>query len=81
MCALCDVQARRRAAERWKEKDKTTRELLLCAVSAMLKVECCSNAAHTLDEMDLLGFSMYEGLSGLDCTIPGFVLHHLLNIS
>lgn len=69
------MQALRRAAERWKEKDKTTRDLLLCGVSATLKAESCANAAHTLDEMDLPGFSMYKGLSHLDCTIPGFVLH------
>lgn len=82
MAALMgDEQARRRGAEKWKEKDKATRDLLLCGVSAMVKLECCSTAAHTLDEVDLIGYSMYHGLGGLDCTIQGFVLYHLIDIS
>ncbi|XP_070772619.1 peroxisomal N(1)-acetyl-spermine/spermidine oxidase-like [Enoplosus armatus] len=64
-------EARHRAAERWKDKDKTTRELLLCAVSTMLKAECCASATHTMDEIDLAGFNMYKSLAGLDCTFPG----------
>lgn len=74
------VQARQRAAEKWKDEDETTRELLLCAVSTMLKVECCDSATHTMDEIDLAGFWMYKSLAGLDCTLPGFVLHNLINI-
>lgn len=82
MAALMgDEQARRRVAEKWKEKDKATRDLLLCAVSTIVKLECCASAAHTLDEVDLIGYSMYRVLSGLDCTIQGFVLHHLIDIS
>lgn len=65
------VQARQRAAEKWKDEDETTRELLLCAVSTMLKVECCASATHTMDEIDLAGFWMYKSLAGLDCTLPG----------
>ncbi|XP_068579345.1 peroxisomal N(1)-acetyl-spermine/spermidine oxidase-like [Cebidichthys violaceus] len=64
-------EARQRAAERWKDEDKSTRELLLCAISSMLKVECCTNAISTMDEMDLVGFNIYKGLPGLDCTLPG----------
>ncbi|GAA6213838.1 peroxisomal N(1)-acetyl-spermine/spermidine oxidase-like isoform X1 [Lates japonicus] len=63
-------EARQRAAERWKDKDETTRELLQCAISTMLKVECCANATHTMDEIDLAGFCMYKSLAGLDCTFP-----------
>lgn len=74
------VQARERAAQRWKDKDKTTRQLLLCAISAMLKVECCSSAIHTMDEMDPVGFCMYKSLTGVDCTFPGSVLHPVINI-
>ncbi|XP_070696756.1 peroxisomal N(1)-acetyl-spermine/spermidine oxidase-like [Pempheris klunzingeri] len=64
-------ETRRRAAERWKDEDKSTRQLLLCAVSALLKAECFASAAHTMDDIDMAGFCMYKGLTGLDCTIPG----------
>uniref|UniRef100_A0A3Q3WHY1 Amine oxidase domain-containing protein n=1 Tax=Mola mola TaxID=94237 RepID=A0A3Q3WHY1_MOLML len=64
-------EGRRRAAERCKEKDATTRQLLLCAFNALLKDECSSNAAHTLDEIDVVGFGIYKNLRGLDCTIRG----------
>ncbi|XP_018539713.1 peroxisomal N(1)-acetyl-spermine/spermidine oxidase isoform X2 [Lates calcarifer] len=63
-------EARQRAAERWKDKDETTRQLLQCAISTMLKVECCANATHTMDKIDLAGFCMYKSLAGLDCTFP-----------
>nr|XP_046258879.1 peroxisomal N(1)-acetyl-spermine/spermidine oxidase-like [Scatophagus argus] len=63
-------EVRRRAAERWNNKSKSTRNLLLCAVSARLKEECCVSATHTMDDIDLLGFCMYRSLSGLDCTFP-----------
>lgn len=76
-CRLCDVQAQRRAAERWKDKDGSTRDLLFCALSALFKLECCSNASNSMDDLDFAGFCTYENLSGLDCTIQGFVLGHL----
>lgn len=76
---LCDVQAQRRAAQRWKDDSKTPRKLLLCGVNALLKTECFTNGTHTLDEVDLIGFSIYKGLKGLDCTIPGFVFHNHSN--
>ncbi|KAG7511777.1 peroxisomal N(1)-acetyl-spermine/spermidine oxidase-like [Solea senegalensis] len=62
------VQALRRAGERW--KDKTTRELLLCAISTLLKKECCEQGTHTMDDVDLAGFTMFKYLPGLDCTLP-----------
>ncbi|CAJ1067564.1 peroxisomal N(1)-acetyl-spermine/spermidine oxidase-like [Xyrichtys novacula] len=64
-------EAHKRATERWREKDKNTQEQLLCAISAMLKGECCSSATHTMENIDLVGFCMYKNLSGLDCTFPG----------
>lgn len=70
-----DVQTRRRAAERWAEGERIPRKLLLCGVSALLKMECFTNAAHTLDELDLPGFCIYKGLKGLDCELPEFVFH------
>ncbi|KAM3606323.1 uncharacterized protein V6R79_014247 [Siganus canaliculatus] len=63
-------EAQKRAEVKWKDKDQTTRELLLCAMSTMLKNECCASAAHTMDDIDLVGYSMYKDLSGVDCTIP-----------
>lgn len=75
--SLCDVQTRRRAAVRWTKGEKTPCTLLLCGVSALLKMECFTNAAHTLDELDLPGFNIYKGLKGLDCELPGFVFHSL----
>ncbi|KAM4590788.1 peroxisomal N(1)-acetyl-spermine/spermidine oxidase-like [Odontesthes bonariensis] len=64
-------KAQQRAAKRWKDKDEATRQLLLCAISTMLKVECCASATHTMDDIDVVGFTMYKHLSGLDCTFPG----------
>ncbi|XP_037637478.1 peroxisomal N(1)-acetyl-spermine/spermidine oxidase [Sebastes umbrosus] len=64
-------KARRRAAASWTDKDKSTRELLLSAISAMLKFECCANGTPTMDEIDLAGFNVYKSLPGLDCTFPG----------
>lgn len=77
---LCDVQAQRRAAEKWKDKDETIRSLLFCALSALFKLECCSNASNSMDDIDLAGFCTYESLSGLDCKIQGFVLQYFLNV-
>lgn len=77
LCSVRDVQTQRRAAERWAEGERIPRKLLLCGVSALLKMECFTNAAHTLDELDLPGFCIYKGLKGLDCELPGFVFHSL----
>ncbi|KAM9345431.1 peroxisomal N(1)-acetyl-spermine/spermidine oxidase-like [Symphorus nematophorus] len=64
-------EAQQRAAERWKDKDESTRQLILCAISARLKDECCNSATHTMDEIDVVGFNMFKSLIGLDCTLPG----------
>lgn len=77
---MCDVQAQRRAAERWKDKDETTRKLLCCALSALFKLECCSSASNSMDDIDLRGFCTYESLSGRDCRIQGFVPHCFFNV-
>ena len=74
------AQAQQRAAEKWKDKNENTRELLLCGLSAKLKDEVCASATHTMDEVDLAGFSMFEGLRGLDCNLPGFAFQHISNI-
>ncbi|XP_015233100.1 PREDICTED: peroxisomal N(1)-acetyl-spermine/spermidine oxidase [Cyprinodon variegatus] len=64
-------EVRQRAAERWKDLDSATRSLQLCAISSMLKRECCINGAHSLDEVGLGAFGQYKILPGLDCTFPG----------
>lgn len=68
------MQAQRRAAKRWKAKDESARNLLFCALSALFKLECCSNASNSMDDIDVAGFCTYKSISGLDCTIQGFVL-------
>lgn len=71
------VQAQNQAAGRWKDEDETTRQLLLSAFSTMLKFECCGTATHSMDDIDLAGFSMYKSLRGVDCTLPRFVHHRM----
>lgn len=71
------LQARRRAEKVWKNEDKATRKLLFCALSALLKFECCGSAVHTMDDLDLNGFSTYESIPGVDCMFPRFVVPHL----
>ncbi|KAK5602294.1 hypothetical protein CRENBAI_014178 [Crenichthys baileyi] len=63
-------EVRRRTAKRWKNKDKSSRRLLLGAISTMMKEECCSSATHSMEELDLVGFSMYQSIKGVDCTFP-----------
>ncbi|XP_047191102.1 peroxisomal N(1)-acetyl-spermine/spermidine oxidase-like isoform X3 [Scophthalmus maximus] len=63
-------EAPKQAAERWKDKNKTTRELLLCAISTMLKVECCDGATNSMGDVDLVGYAAFKNLIGLDCTLP-----------
>uniref|UniRef100_A0AAZ1XSS2 Amine oxidase domain-containing protein n=1 Tax=Oreochromis aureus TaxID=47969 RepID=A0AAZ1XSS2_OREAU len=67
-----------KTAGRWKDEDETTRQLLLSAFSTMLKFECCGSATHSMDDIDLAGFSMFESLRGVDCTLPRFV-HHCMH--
>ncbi|XP_028279073.1 peroxisomal N(1)-acetyl-spermine/spermidine oxidase [Parambassis ranga] len=64
-------QVKQRAAEKWKDVDAATRSLRLCVISNLLKVECCVNGAHSMDEVGLGAFGLYKTLPGLDCTFPG----------
>ncbi|XP_029305563.1 peroxisomal N(1)-acetyl-spermine/spermidine oxidase [Cottoperca gobio] len=64
-------EVQQRAAEKWKDIDATTRSLRLCAISNMLKVECCVNGTHSMDQVGLGAFGLYKTLPGLDCTFPG----------
>uniref|UniRef100_A0A8C6KJA0 Polyamine oxidase n=1 Tax=Nothobranchius furzeri TaxID=105023 RepID=A0A8C6KJA0_NOTFU len=57
-------------AEKWKYIDPATRSLYLCVISNMLKVECCVNGAHSLDEVGLGAYGQYKTLPGQDCTFP-----------
>ncbi|XP_034057697.1 peroxisomal N(1)-acetyl-spermine/spermidine oxidase-like [Gymnodraco acuticeps] len=64
-------EAEQQAAEKWKDIDAATRCLRLCVISNMLKVECCVNGAHSMDEVGLGAYGLYKTLPGLDCTFPG----------
>ncbi|CAN9499850.1 unnamed protein product [Ophioblennius macclurei] len=63
-------EVRQRAAEKWKDSDAKTRRLRLSVISNLLKVECCVNGAHSMDEVDLAAYVLYKTLPGLDCTFP-----------
>ncbi|KAM4590787.1 peroxisomal N(1)-acetyl-spermine/spermidine oxidase-like [Odontesthes bonariensis] len=65
------TQVKQRAAEKWKDVDMATRSLRLCVISNMLKVECCVNGTHSMNEVGLGAFGQYKTLPGLDCTFPG----------
>ncbi|XP_005474174.1 peroxisomal N(1)-acetyl-spermine/spermidine oxidase [Oreochromis niloticus] len=65
------AQVQQHAAEKWKDVDEATRSLRLCVISNMLKVECCVNGTHTMDEVSMGAFGVYKTLPGLDCTFPG----------
>lgn len=67
------VQVRRRAAEKWKDVDAAAISTRLHVVSNLLKVECCVNGSHSMDDVGLGAFGLYKTLPGLDCTFPGFV--------
>nr|XP_019953400.1 PREDICTED: peroxisomal N(1)-acetyl-spermine/spermidine oxidase [Paralichthys olivaceus] len=64
-------EVQQRSEEKWKDIDANTRSLQLCMISNMLKVECCVNGAHSLDEVGLGAFGLYKTLPGLDCIFPG----------
>ncbi|XP_020777112.1 peroxisomal N(1)-acetyl-spermine/spermidine oxidase [Boleophthalmus pectinirostris] len=59
-----------KATEKWGDADTVTRSLVFSVVSNMLKVECCVNGTHSLDEIGLGAFGLYKTLPGLDCTFP-----------
>lgn len=67
------VQVEQRAAEEWKDIDKSAKSLLLCMISTLFKLECGINGAHSMDEVGLGAYGQYKSLPGLDCTFPGFV--------
>lgn len=67
------VQVHQRAGEKWKDADPRIRSLRKSLISNMLKVECCVNAAHSLDDLSLEAYGLYQTLPGLDCTFPGLV--------
>lgn len=66
-----------RAAEKWKDTDPRIKSLRMSLISNMLKVECCVNGTHSLDDLGLGACGLYQTLPGLDCTFPGLVLHIL----
>ncbi|XP_063346950.1 peroxisomal N(1)-acetyl-spermine/spermidine oxidase-like isoform X2 [Pelmatolapia mariae] len=65
------AQVQQHAAEKWKDVDEATTSLRLCVISNMLKVECCVNGTHSMDEVSMGAFGLYKTLPGLDCTFPG----------
>lgn len=68
------LQMHQRAAEKWKDIDAAKKSLQMCAISNMLKIECCVNGTHSLDDVGLGAWGLYKTLPGLDCTFPGLVL-------
>lgn len=64
-------QVHQRAAEKWKDTDPRIKSLRMSLISNMLKVECCVNGTHSLDDLGLGACGLYQTLPGLDCTFPG----------
>ncbi|XP_077585783.1 peroxisomal N(1)-acetyl-spermine/spermidine oxidase [Stigmatopora nigra] len=58
-----------RSAEKWKADNAGS--LKRCMISTMLKVECCVNGTHSLDDLGLGANGLYKTTLGLDCTFPG----------
>ncbi|XP_057703930.1 peroxisomal N(1)-acetyl-spermine/spermidine oxidase-like isoform X2 [Corythoichthys intestinalis] len=58
-----------RSAEKWKEDNASS--LKRSMISTMLKVECCVNGTHSLDDLGLGVNGLYKTILGLDCTFPG----------
>lgn len=46
----------------------------MCGISNMLKIECCVNGTHSLDDVALGAWGLYQTLPGLDCTFSGLVV-------
>ncbi|XP_003964196.2 peroxisomal N(1)-acetyl-spermine/spermidine oxidase [Takifugu rubripes] len=65
------TRVQQRAAEEWKDIDKSTKSLLLCMISTLFKLECGITGAHSMDEVGLGAYGQYKTLPGLDCTFPG----------
>ncbi|KAJ4948859.1 hypothetical protein JOQ06_020382 [Pogonophryne albipinna] len=73
-------KAEQRAAEKWKDIDAATRCLRLYVISNMLKVECCFNGAHSMDEVGLgayvpLGYLKKHHSSLISPPLPLHKLH------
>lgn len=82
------LQVHQQAAEKWKDIDATKKSLQMCVISNMLKMECCVNGTHSLDDVGLGALGLYQTLPGLDCTFSGLVLQiysdilffHIINV-
>lgn len=72
-------QVHQRADEKWTDTDPHIKSLRKSLISNMLKVECCVNAVHSLDDLGLGACGLYQTLPGLDCTFPGLVLACLIS--
>lgn len=63
-------EVQKQASEEWKDVDAKTRSLRLCMISNLLKLLCCLNGTHSMDEVGLGASGLYKSLPGLDCTFP-----------
>ncbi|CAL1578057.1 unnamed protein product [Knipowitschia caucasica] len=61
---------RSKATEKWRDADAASRSLGFSVISNLLKVECCVNGTHSMNEVGLGAFNLYKTLPGLDCTFP-----------
>ncbi|XP_072293134.1 peroxisomal N(1)-acetyl-spermine/spermidine oxidase [Eucyclogobius newberryi] len=61
---------RSKATDKWREADAATRSLGFSIINNMLKVECCVNGTHSMDEVGLGAYGLYKTFPGLDCTFP-----------
>ncbi|XP_076141647.1 peroxisomal N(1)-acetyl-spermine/spermidine oxidase [Alosa pseudoharengus] len=60
----------RLAEEEWRGEEAGTRDLRMALATTLLKVECCVSGTHSMDEVGLGAFGLYQTLPGLDCTFP-----------
>lgn len=73
------LQVHQRADDKWKDTDPHVKSLRKSFISNMLKVECCVNGAHSLDDLGLGACGLYQTFPGLDCTFPGLVFACLIS--
>ncbi|KAM6956340.1 peroxisomal N(1)-acetyl-spermine/spermidine oxidase [Aplochiton taeniatus] len=64
------TEVQKRAVKQWQDEEASSRALRLSLVSTLLKVECCVNGTHSMDEVGLGAYGLYKTLPGLDCTFP-----------
>ncbi|XP_040294360.1 peroxisomal N(1)-acetyl-spermine/spermidine oxidase-like [Bufo bufo] len=55
------------SSQEWKKEEV---EINMAFLRVLLNMECCSNAAHSMDQVALCPFGEYTMLPGLDCTFP-----------